>query len=107
MSNNINKISLANDLRNDLNQSWSGVITLKKLSFTTSFYLLAGSNNVSELILPANSSLHISQRLRLDSSKLEDIEKRLSEANFPLSDNQIHTNENCQYSIFFELFSFI
>lgn len=60
-------------------------MALKKLTFTTNFYLLAGNPIVSDQILPNssenNNNLHISQRLRLDSTKLDDIEKRLYDTN--------------------------
>lgn len=62
--------------------SWSGLFTLKKNSFPISFYLLAGNKCLSEALLPSHNqdmNLQINQRIRLDSSKMEDIEKKLNE----------------------------
>jgi len=75
------------DLKSHMTPTWSGSMALKKLTFATNFYLLAGSSKLSEQILPTKSSanveaasLQISQRLRLDSTKLIDIKKRLCDA---------------------------
>ena len=64
------------------NQAWSGVFTLKKNVFPSRFFLLAGNDKFAANVLPAAlgsqlPNLHINQRIRLDSSKLEDIEKKL------------------------------
>ncbi|CAF0729923.1 unnamed protein product [Brachionus calyciflorus] len=72
------------DLKDALepNSSWSGLFTLKKNSFPIKFYLLAGNKQLSELLMSSNNkdmNLHINQRIRLDSSKLDDIEKKLQE----------------------------
>lgn len=64
---------------------WSGLFTLKKNSFPTKFYLLVGNATFARQTLPpvpdatssAYNNLHINQRIRLDSSKLDDIEKKL------------------------------
>lgn len=64
------------------NQVWSGVFTLKKNVFPSRFFLLAGNDKFAANVLPAAlgsqlPNLHINQRIRLDSSKLEDIERKL------------------------------
>jgi hypothetical protein len=101
----MSKIGIATELKTLLTKAtWSGNLTLKKHTFPTNFYLLAGSSTFSEQILPHNSILHINQRLRLDSSKLEDIERRLYEANFTNSSSTVKPkSENSQFSVFLSL----
>ena len=95
------RIELISDLRNHLTPAWSGQMALKKLTFMTNFYLVAGSTILKEQILPISNSvdttnnLHISQRLRLDSTKLDDIEKRLCDANLTME-----TCDKVPFSIF-------
>lgn len=62
--------------------NWSGLMTLKKNSFPVKFYLMAGNKSLSQSLLPVENkdmNLAINQRIRLDSSKMDDIEKKLSE----------------------------
>ncbi|RMZ98934.1 RNA-binding 15 [Brachionus plicatilis] len=75
--------------------NWSGQLTLKKNSFPVKFYLMAGNQQLAETFLPAHNTdmnLHINQRIRLDSSKLDDIEKRLSE--------RFECDDSVTYSVF-------
>lgn len=70
------------DLSRALNSIWSGLLVLKKNLFRTKFYLLAGSeafalNNLNLLNKRANPNLQINQRIRVDSPKIEDLEKSL------------------------------
>ena len=93
------RIELVSDLKIHLTPTWSGKMALKKLTFMTNFYLLAGNPIVSDQILPNSSesnNLHISQRLRLDSTKLDDIEKRLYDTNL----NQSLSSDKVPFSLF-------
>ena len=85
--------------------AWFGSMALKKLTFATNFYLLAGSSQLYEQILPNKTnvnavaaSLQISQRLRLDSTKLIDIKRRLCDA-AALASN-LNNVESVPFSIF-------
>lgn len=71
-----------------LDSIWTGLFTLKKNAFSNKFYVLAGNSKFASSMLPkcvgnsnnevtSTPNLHINQRIRLDSSKLDDIEKRL------------------------------
>lgn len=91
----INKNILNNNLksieqvRNLIEDTWSGVFTLKKHIFPTKFFLIAGCKEFAKQILPQQDSnksssyncLRISQRLRLDDSKLDELEKKIYEMN--------------------------
>jgi hypothetical protein len=98
-------MSTVSDLRAS-DQAWSGSFTLKKHSFPSKFYLLAGSKLFAQQALPSshNSSLHINQRLRLDSSKLDDIEKKICDVNYNISSKE-NTNvaDLAQFSVFISL----
>jgi len=69
-----------------LSQVWQGVLLLKNSSFPTSLHLLEGDMAVaSSLLLPgsagsAASQLKISQRLRLDQPKLDEVSRRIKAA---------------------------
>ncbi len=74
------RLKSIDQLTNVLGETWTGVFTLKKHFFPTKFYLLAGSKSFAEQMLPlqtanGNNCLRISQRLRLDSNKLEELER--------------------------------
>ncbi len=96
LNNNLKSIDLISTL---IENSWSGIFTLKKHIFPTKFYLIGGSKEFAEQILPQQnqqqSSLHnclrISQRLRLDESKLDELEKKLFEVNHHLNKADMHT----------------
>ena len=76
-------------------ECWSGVFTLKKHLFPTKFYLLSGSKSLAEQILPrANNTLNygnlrISQRLRLDPAKLDELERKFFDSNYLTSSKEI------------------
>ncbi|XP_059184609.1 RNA-binding protein 15-like [Centropristis striata] len=69
-----------------LSQVWQGVLLLKNSSFPTSLHLLEGDMAVAKSLLlqgPAGaqaSQLKISQRLRLDQPKLEEVSRRIKAA---------------------------
>lgn len=75
--------------------NWSGQMTLKKNSFPVKFYLMAGNKSLGQSLLPVDNkdmNLQINQRIRLDSSKLDDIEKKLSE--------KFDQDESVTYSVY-------
>ncbi len=69
---------------------WSGSFTLKKHTFPIKFYLISGNKSYKNQIFKQiqSTQLHINQRLRLDSSKLEDIEKKINES---ISSNSLNS----------------
>ncbi|XP_024916025.1 putative RNA-binding protein 15 [Cynoglossus semilaevis] len=66
-----------------LSQVWQGVLQLKNTSFPTSLHLLQGDKTVATSLLVNSPSgdpvgqLKISQRLRLDPPKLDEVSRRL------------------------------
>jgi hypothetical protein len=71
---------------------WSGSFTLKKHTFPIKFYLITGNKSYKNQIFKQiqSTELHINQRLRLDSSKLEDIEKKINDSILSNSLNSIY-----------------
>lgn len=71
------------ELKDTVEPAWSGLFTLKKNIFPNKFYFLAGNARLGEELLRNNNltdsstymNLQINQRIRLDSSKSDDIEK--------------------------------
>ncbi|KAG7219273.1 hypothetical protein INR49_019221 [Caranx melampygus] len=69
-----------------LSQVWQGVLLLKNSSFPTSLHLLEGDLAVATSLLVDGSTggqvsqLKISQRLRLDQPKLDDVSRRIKTA---------------------------
>ncbi|KAM4587995.1 RNA-binding protein 15-like [Odontesthes bonariensis] len=69
-----------------LSQAWEGVLLLKNSSFPTSLHLLEGDMKVASSLLLGSSSrgkvseLKISQRLRLDQPKLDEVSRRIKAA---------------------------
>lgn len=69
-----------------LSQVWQGVLLLKNSSFPSSLHLLEGDNSVASSLLVEGSSggqvsqLKISQRLRLDKPKLDEVSRRIKAA---------------------------
>lgn len=69
-----------------LSQAWQGVLLLKNSSFPTSLHLLEGDMAVATNLLVEGSSggqvsqLKISQRLRLDQPKLDEVSRRIKAA---------------------------
>ncbi|XP_044203854.1 RNA-binding protein 15-like [Thunnus albacares] len=69
-----------------LSQAWQGVLLLKNSSFPTSLHLLEGDMAVATSLLVEGSKggqvsqLKISQRLRLDQPKLEEVSRRIKAA---------------------------
>ena len=73
------------DLVKCLPQSWQSYIVLKNSAFSTCMYFIGGDLSVAENLLPASagsdeSPLRITQRLRLDQPKLDEVGKRISDA---------------------------
>lgn len=69
-----------------LSQVWQGVLLLKNSSFPTSLHMLEGDMAVATSLLlqgsagEQSSQLKISQRLRLDQPKLEEVSRRIKAA---------------------------
>ncbi|XP_041638773.1 RNA-binding protein 15-like [Cheilinus undulatus] len=69
-----------------LSQVWQGVLLLKNSSFPTSLHLLEGDLSVATSLLVEGSTggqvsqLKISQRLRLDKPKLDEVSRRIKAA---------------------------
>uniref|UniRef100_A0A3Q0SQG8 RNA-binding protein 15 n=1 Tax=Amphilophus citrinellus TaxID=61819 RepID=A0A3Q0SQG8_AMPCI len=69
-----------------LSQAWQGVLLLKNSSFPTSLHLLEGDMKVATNLLVEGSTgghvsqLKISQRLRLDQPKLDEVSRRIKAA---------------------------
>ncbi|KAM3621891.1 uncharacterized protein V6R79_017545 [Siganus canaliculatus] len=69
-----------------LSQAWQGVLLLKNSSFPTSLHLLEGDMSVATSLLVEGSTggqvsqLKISQRLRLDQPKLDEVSRRIKAA---------------------------
>ncbi|XP_041836391.1 RNA-binding protein 15-like [Melanotaenia boesemani] len=69
-----------------LSQAWEGVLLLKNSSFPTSLHLLEGDIKVASSLLVKGSTggkvsqLKISQRLRLDQPKLDEVSRRIKAA---------------------------
>ena len=80
-------LSSVEPIRELCDPCWSGIFVLKKNAFPTKFYLLSGNRELASKYLPinetpANSSslLRISQRLRLDSTKIDELERLLNQS---------------------------
>ncbi len=89
--NNIQNIKNIYELTKFIIESdWSGSFTLKKHTFPIKFYLISGDKSYKNQIFKhiQSNELHINQRLRLDSSKLEDIEKKIYES---ISSNSLNS----------------
>ena len=101
----LNRIVTIDDINTKLKHTWFGAFTLKKIAFPTKFYCLAGNKNLAEELLPpasttSQSVLRITQRLRLDPSKVEELEKKLYDSNYT---NLQTTDSNCQFSVLIAL----
>lgn len=72
--------------RQKLSRAWQGVLLLKNSSFPTSLHLLDGDMKVATSLLVEGSTggsvsqLKISQRLRLDQPKLDEVARRIKAA---------------------------
>jgi hypothetical protein len=111
----LNQITNIPDISTVTKHTWSGVFTLKKIAFPTKFFLLAGNRTFAEELLPLNSdnsvvnlanlpSLRITQRLRLDPVKVDELEKKLYESNY-LQQQQPNgqSSDSCQFSVLIAL----
>lgn len=76
----------SNSERQVLGQVWHGALLLKNSSFPTSLHTLEGSVGVAKSLLVEGSTggpvseLKITQRLRMDQSKLEEVSRRIKAA---------------------------
>lgn len=64
--------------------TWQGGLVLKNSLFPAKLHLIEGDNDIVDTLMKdedGKTQLRITQRLRLDMPKLEDVEKRLSSAN--------------------------
>ena len=71
------------DLARCLPVLWSGLIELKNSTFYTHMHLVSGNGSLVDslivgLMSPNQSALKINQRLRLDKSRLKEVEKRIT-----------------------------
>lgn len=57
--------------------TWNGALVLKSSSFPAKFYLTDGDTDIVDGLLK-DEHLRITQRLRLDQTKLDDVQKRIS-----------------------------
>jgi hypothetical protein len=98
----LNRIINIDDINKNMKHIWFGAFTLKKIAFPTKFYCLAGNKHLAEELLPTSSSqkiLRITQRLRLDPLKVEELEKKLYDSNFA----NLQNSDNCQFSVLIAL----
>ena len=69
------------DISKRIDKAWEGGIILKNSLFPTRLLLTEGDSDISEnLLMDENEKpyLKITQRLRLDEAKLEDVSKRIN-----------------------------
>ena len=69
------------DLAKKIDKSWEGGIILKNSLFPTKLLLTEGETDIAETLLKDENEkeyLKITQRLRLDETKLEDVSKRIN-----------------------------
>ncbi|KAK8722787.1 hypothetical protein OTU49_012042 [Cherax quadricarinatus] len=68
------------DVARKTQTSWQGALILKNSSFGTKMHLIEGDNEVAEMMQDEEGRplLRITQRLRLDQSRLDDVSRRIS-----------------------------
>lgn len=68
------------DVARKTSTAWHGALILKNSSFGTKMHLIEGDNEVSEMMHDDDGRplLRITQRLRLDQSRLDDVSRRIS-----------------------------
>lgn len=68
------------DVARKTTASWQGSLILKNSAFGTKMHTLEGSTELAELLQDENNRplLRITQRLRLDQSRLDDVRRRIS-----------------------------
>merc|ERR1712227_844348 len=69
------------DLAKRIDKTWEGGIILKNSLFPTKLLLTEGDSDITENLLKDETEkpyLKITQRLRLDEAKLEDVSKRIN-----------------------------
>lgn len=68
------------DLARTTTKAWEGELILKKSLFPSKLYLVEGSRHLAEQMKDEqnNAQMTITQRLKLDQSKLDDVSRRLS-----------------------------
>lgn len=76
----LGSVRTLNDLARKCSDIWQGSLVLKSSQFPAKCYLTSGDPNVIESMMKdedGKSTLRITQRLRLDEPKLEDVSKRI------------------------------
>lgn len=73
------------DLVKHLDLAWQGYVVLKNSAFATRMFQIGGDSTLADCLLPSgkfdgDGILRITQRLRLDPPKLEEVAKRISGA---------------------------
>ncbi|VVC39876.1 SPOC-like, C-terminal domain,Spen paralogue/orthologue C-terminal, metazoa,Spen paralogue [Cinara cedri] len=79
----MDSVRTLSDLALKCTDVWQGSLVLKSSQFPTKCYLTSGDPNVIESMMKdedGKSTLRITQRLRLDEPKLEDVSKRIKTA---------------------------
>merc|ERR1719347_210445 len=79
---------------------WDGGLILKNSLFPTKLHLIEGNRRIAEVGLKdeeGRTNLKITQRLRLDQGKLEDVSKRMSNASSYAVFLGVTTNVNIQH----------
>jgi len=80
-SNGVSSSKSVTDLAKRIEKSWEGGIILKNSLFPTKLLLTEGDTDITEHLLSDETEkpyLKITQRLRLDEAKLEDVSKRIN-----------------------------
>lgn len=96
------------DLSRAIDSIWSGLLVLKKNLFRSKFYLLAGSDTfvtsqLDVLNKKPSPNLQINQRIRVDSPKIEDLEKTLLNVPSPTSSSSGSILTSDSYSVILAL----
>ena len=89
-----------NEIMNQTPKVWDGGLILKNSLFPTKLHLIEGNRRIAEIGLKdeeGRTNLKITQRLRLDQGKLEDVSKRMSNASSYAMFLGVTTNVNIQH----------
>jgi len=89
-----------NEIINQTSKVWDGGLILKNSLFPTKLHLIEGNRRIAEVGLKdeeGRTNLKITQRLRLDQGKLEDVSKRMSNASSYAVFLGVTTNVNIQH----------
>ena len=89
-----------NEIMGQTPKVWDGGLILKNSLFPTKLHLIEGNRRIAEVGLKdeeGRTNLKITQRLRLDQGKLEDVSKRMSNASSYAVFLGVTTNVNIQH----------